>query len=338
MVTTASGAPITWDTAAFTWQDGDAGKSWQSAYAADYTLAPTESITLLLTERRIPQIAPTESAHLTDRSTRSAIHTACAALRTAEALARQTTYSRAAHDALRISSNTARDTLRISKDALAVTAIAARTAEVLCRTLLTAGDAPHTRTKSRRTIAETVTAGETDARHTARTEQSALRFADAYLTPWQGILSNITLLEGGLTDEAWQSASASPSGYEAFHPFEVGEYTYQDALIRLLLTTGAAGADPLLYDVSFHVDIEDTRESGIADCTADAPTRITLTRRFYHAPRIVLTVLGASTDEVLIPRLIAQGVSDGVRTFDCELIRTDSARASGTIAWMAEGY
>lgn len=213
------------------------------------------------------------------------------------------------------------------------------------RTILVA---PHTalavrcalspRTTARRTIAETITAAAHTVKAPARTARSSFAVADTYLAPWQGILSSVTLIAGGLTDEAWANASASPSGYEAFHPFTVGEYTYRDALVRVLFTTGAAGTDPLLYDVRFHADIEDTRESGIADCTADAPTRITLTRHFYLPPRIVLTVLSAETGEVLIPRLTAQYEADGVRSFDCELRRTDGSRAGGTVSWMAEGY
>ena len=169
--------------------------------------------------------------------------------------------------------------------------------------------------------------------------ETVARLTDTALSPWQGILANITLLESGLDDASWARLSASPSGYEAFHPFEVGEYTYRDALVRLLLTTGAAGADPLLYDVAFHVDIEDTRESGIADCTASAPTRITLAHHYYRPPRIVLTVLSADTaDGMPIPHLISQGETDGARTFDCELRLANGTRKSGTVSWLAEGY
>lgn len=190
-----------------------------------------------------------------------------------------------------------------------------------------------------RTAEEIVTAREKDCRHLARTARSAAHLTDTALSPWQGILANITLLESGLDDASWARLSASPSGYEAFHPFEVGEYTYRDALVRLLLTTGAAGAGPLLYDVAFHVDIEDTRESGIADCTASAPTRITLSHHYYRPPRIVLTVLSADTaDGMPIPHLISQGETDGARTFDCELRLANGTRKSGTVSWLAEGY
>ncbi|MBQ5587893.1 MAG: hypothetical protein IIU73_04685 [Selenomonadales bacterium] len=194
-------------------------------------------------------------------------------------------------------------------------------------------------TAYRRTASETASLTANSGRHLARTARSAAHLTDTALSPWQGILANITLLESGLDDTSWARLSASPSGYEAFHPFEVGEYTYRDALVRLLLTTGAAGADPLLYDVAFHVDIEDTRESGIADCTASAPTRITLAHHYYRPPRIVLTVLSADTaDGMPIPHLISQGETDGARTFDCELRLANGTRKSGTVSWLAEGY
>lgn len=224
------------------------------------------------------------------------------------------------------------------QDALALTDRLARAAVLCAHTPLTARDTLLPRTTAHRNLSETVTLTAHHARQTERTARTALRLTDDHLQPWQGTLASITFSAAPLTDETWAAASASPSGYLAFHPFEVGEYTYQDALIRLLLTTGAAGTDPLLYDVAFHVDIEDTRENGIAECTADAPTRVTLTRRFYHPPRIVLTVLAADTQDLLIPRLLAQSETDGTHTFDCELRRTDGTRAEGTVSWMAEGY
>ena len=198
----------------------------------------------------------------------------------------------------------------------------------------------HTRTADyRRTTQEKAALTAKGGRSVSRTDHAHLTLTDTHLTPWQGTLASITLLAGSLDDAAWARLSASPSGYEAFHPFEVGEYTYRDALVRLLLTTGAAGADPLLYDVAFHVDIEDTRESGTAECTKDEGARITLKHRYHHAPRIVLTVLSAdTTNGTPIPHLISQNETDGVRSFDCELLLPSGARTSGTVSWLAEGY
>ena len=194
-------------------------------------------------------------------------------------------------------------------------------------------------TAYRRTAEEKTAIHAQDSRATARTTYTSAALTDTYLSPWQGTLANITLLEGSLDDASWTRLVSSPSGYETFHPFEVGEYTYRDALIRLLLTTGGAGADPLLYDVAFHIDIEDTRESGIADCTETAPSRITLAHHYYRPPRIVLTVHSADTSGGMpIPHLISQGETNGKRTFDCELLLTDGTRKNGTVSWLAEGY
>ena len=190
-----------------------------------------------------------------------------------------------------------------------------------------------------RTAQENTSLSEQGSRLLTHTERASARLNSTILSPWQGTLASVTLLSSGLDDASWARLAASPSGYEAFHPFEVGEYTYRDALIRLLLTTGAAGTDPLLYDVAFHVDIEDTRENGIADCTEDAPTRITLAHHYYHPPRIVLTVLSADTTGGMpIPHLISQSETDGARTFDCELLLPNGTRKSGTVSWLAEGY
>lgn len=340
MVTVTSGDPYTWDTAAFSWDSTEGGKTWLTAAAARYTLAPAEAVIVLLTDRRAPHIPISENACLTELTARQPSHICDADLRTSDNYSNIGRLMRTASEHLSVTAAAERRPSHIAKSAVTLADKTARHTASHHSTDLGIDETLTERADYRRTLRETSAFLARSARCPSLASRSALALNDTYLQPWQGILSNVTLFSGGLTDDDWESASASPSGYSAFHPFEVGEYTYQDALIRILLTTGAAGADPLLYDVRFHVDIEDTRESGLAECSRDEVTRVALTRHYYHPPRIVLTVQSANTaDGITIPHLVGQSIDeDGSRTFDCELLLADGTRTSGTISWIAEGY
>lgn len=339
MISVDHDAAFTWDSATFRWDDPAAGKTWDTAYTSHYTLAPTETVTVTITGKRASQITSQETMHLTRMTSRRCVTVAVRPVTIDEQTERSAAFARTSSERITASETAHRSvSLPFASHIDCREHTTRKTTNVHYRHL-TATEAHTHRADYRRTAEETAGLRELSRRNTVRTARSSARLTDTYLSPWQGVLSSITLLADGLSDTAWARIANSPSGYEAFHPFEVGEYTYRDALVRLLLTTGTAGADPLLYDVAFHVDIEDTRESGTADCTANEPTRITLKHHYYHPPRIVLTVLSADTaNGVPIVHLIGQSEEDGTRTFDCELLLADGTRTSGTISWLAEGY
>ena len=249
-----------------------------------------------------------------------------------------THYRRTATDTLRLSSADHRSSTVTHASILSLTDTIHRTKLLTCTEALTLAPSYLPHTHFYRTAQEPNTLTDSIRPHTTITARESLPLQDDRLTPVQGILSDITFTATPLTDELWHSASTSPSGYEPFHPFEVGEYTYRDALIRLVLTAGAEGVAPLLYDVAFHVDIEDIREHGLADCTATAPTRITLTRQYHHPPRIALTLIGATGSILPTPHLISQNTDSDGHYFLCELRTPDGTRTNGTISYLAEGY
>lgn len=339
MISVNNNAAFTWDTANFCWDDPAAGKTWDTAYTAHYTLAPTEILTVTIADRRTSHITNQETTHLMPTLTRHPICIKTTIIALGEQPEYNTAFNRTTTEPITANETAYRCTeLPFDMQIDCTDRTSTNIYQMHHRTVAVSEAHTH-RADYRRSAEETAHISTESGRNTARTAHAFLKLTDTHLTPWQGTLSSVTLLADGMDSTAWTRFSNSPSGYEAFHPFDVGEYTYRDALIRLLLTTGAAGADPLLYDVAFHVDIEDTRESGTAECTASEATSITLKHHYYQAPRIVLTVLSADTkDGVPIPHLIGQSETDGMRTFDCELLRPDGTRTNGTVSWLAEGY
>lgn len=338
MTISETSRPFLWDEANFTWDSPYAGKSWDTAAISRYALTQDEP--LHLADRTRIAIAICDRARLAlSESTHRRI-VACQQEHPllTDRLTSAARYERTRTHTISLAERSSRKSCRTFTDSLTLTEQDARRITLRRTVALPLTDEHLPRTVQTRTLTERAALTERSARANTRTFTDTLALTDARLAPYRGTLSDITFTPHALTDDLWQKSATSPVGYGSFHPFEVGEYTYRDALVRLLLTTGAAGAQPLLYDVALCVDIEDVREHGLAECTSDAPTRITLTRHYYQRPRIALTVIGADTSAMPIPHLISQDIDNDSHTFDCELRTADGKRIGGTVSYLAEGY
>ena len=127
---------------------------------------------------------------------------------------------------------------------------------------------------------------------------------------------------------------ARPIGYGLFHPFRVGEYEYEKALVRIGITAGSYGAIPQIYNVVMNVDIDDTVDRGTAQVDAKE-TGIFYHKLYYTKPEVTVTLQsGNAEDGVLTPEI----TSIGTESFTCVLRRRDGAAAKGRVSWTAVGY
>ena len=137
-----------------------------------------------------------------------------------------------------------------------------------------------------------------------------------------------------MTFDAFMKRIARPIGYDLFHPFRVGEYEYEKALVRIGITAGSYGAIPQIYNVVMNVDIDDTVDRGTAQVDAKE-TAIFYHKHYYTKPEVTVTLQsGNAEDGVLTPEI----TSIGTESFTCVLHRRDGAAAKGRISWTAVGY
>lgn len=137
-----------------------------------------------------------------------------------------------------------------------------------------------------------------------------------------------------MTFDAFMKRIARPVGYGLFHPFRVGEYEYEKALVRIGITAGSYGAIPQIYNVVMNVDIDDTVDRGTAQVDAKE-TAIFYHKHYYTKPEVTVTLQsGNAEDGVLTPEI----TSIGTESFTCVLHRRDGAAAKGRISWTAVGY
>lgn len=121
-------------------------------------------------------------------------------------------------------------------------------------------------------------------------------------------------------------------GYAPFKPFIPGDYTYKDALFKIVMqsnTNDRARVDGLRVDI----DVPDVIDRGTATITdAAAGVTVIFDREFLEEPEITVTLRGSAT--VGIPRVTTKSKTQ----FTLHLLNNSGGFTTGTVGWTAQGY
>lgn len=164
---------------------------------------------------------------------------------------------------------------------------------------------------------------------------------DAILEACRAVLSNISIRDGEMSLDDFKTALKTAPGFTEFIDFKVGEYEYQEALIRLIIDATVAQTQPSVSDVVMHVDIPDTDDRGIAEITdVSAPTKVYFNKHYYKPPEVAVTLRGGNTGNgYVVPHLITtEGEDEKGRYFEVELLNSTNQRVTGLISWISKGY
>lgn len=174
------------------------------------------------------------------------------------------------------------------------------------------------------------------------TPQEAFSLYDTLIKGCDGVLSNISINTTSMTLEDFEKLLNAPPNHSNFIEFKVGEYEYQDALVRISLKSDTKQSQPSVANVVMHVDIPDTDDKGEVEITdTTAPTKVYFNKFYYKPPSVNVTLKGGNTvDGVLIPNVLSTDQQDeNGRYFEVEL-RNEiwSERKTGKIYWVSKGY
>lgn len=164
---------------------------------------------------------------------------------------------------------------------------------------------------------------------------------DTIIQACEAVMSNIYAAHGDLDLNKFLEIVNTPPGFTTFTDFKVGEYEYQEALVRILIKASVPQSQPSVSDVVMHVDIPDTDDRGterIVDISE--PTKIYYNKHYYNSPEVNVIVIGGNTsDGIVRPNLIStDGIDDRGRYFTVEIINENGKRVVGTISWFSKGY
>lgn len=152
-----------------------------------------------------------------------------------------------------------------------------------------------------------------------------------------GVLSDIVVNNHAITLDEFSRLANKASGYNSFTEFKVGEYEYQDALYRLAVRKKNSASNPLMYDYTIHVDIDDVKDRGTADIPAEE-TKVYFNRTYYTTPDVVVIVCGGTEGSVVIPSITGQGEDNRGKYFKIILKDATGKVVAGRISWNSNGY
>ena len=187
----------------------------------------------------------------------------------------------------------------------------------------------------RRAISEGFAIGEAIRRAQTLKLSEAFGLAEQYRRRANGVISDMIVASTEITEQDFMDIleSGHPPGYTNFRDFIQGDYTYQRALFRAILTS--SNADRGYIDgLRVTVDVPDVFDRGTAQVvTAASGVAVVFARQFRVAPEVTLTFKGGTT--IAVPRILG---TVSITGFTAVLENTSGTRVTGAISWVAQGY
>lgn len=191
-----------------------------------------------------------------------------------------------------------------------------------------------------RGLAELARIGDGLTRDIGKNTAEDIALYDAYVRASNSYIESVQVVSSFKEMDDFAAMADTPPMYEQFTDFNVGDYEYEKALLRLRVVSKATQAQPLLYDVSPHVDIDDTDDKGqmeIKDTTA--ATKVYYNKHYYNAPEVNAMVKGGTGDTTPVPNILTtDGQDDKGRYFEIELLNSSGNRTTGIVSWVAKGW
>lgn len=191
-----------------------------------------------------------------------------------------------------------------------------------------------------RRLAELARIGDGLTRDIGKNPAEDIALYDAYVRASNSYIESVQVVSSFKEMDDFEAMADTPPMYEQFTDFNVGDYEYEKALLRLRVVSKATQAQPLLYDVSPHVDIDDTDDKGqleIKDTTA--ATKVYYNKHYYNAPEVNAMVKGGTGATTPVPNILTtDGQDDKGRYFEIELLNSSGNRTTGIVSWVAKGW
>ena len=352
-VSSSPGANYTWTSGKFAWSSATAGKNWTTAYPAVYALSVATDLSFAELVQKLGIKSNSESLTFSDKSSRALAlnkyenlnfvetYTDLIAfvLRFVESLTFMEKYARtgtkAVFETFQVGEGLARQLVLRKYETLAL----AETYTDLIAFILRVSESLSFSEKPSKGMtkpqAENFRLSDALVKSQVKQISEAFSLAEQYRRRANGVISDMIVANTEITEQDFMDIleSGHPPGYTNFRDFIQGDYTYQRALFRVILTS--SNADRGYIDgLRVTVDVPDVFDRGTAQVvTASSGVTVIFVRTFRVSPEVTLTFKGGTT--VAIPRILGSVTTAG---FTAVLENTSGARVTGAISWVAQGY
>ena len=189
-----------------------------------------------------------------------------------------------------------------------------------------------TKTAFKRKFAENLHIIDRVAKNLGIKKKVAITLLESWLHNANAVISDIVISSKELAVNDFDSALV-PAGYSSWKDFQVGDYTYKEALIKIILEASINSDRPYVEEWTMNVDVPDISDSGTAHCTTtNQPLTISFNKVFHVVPEVVAQIKSGATANTYLN--ITSVTTTG---FSVEL-RDEGVFADGYISWSAEGY
>lgn len=192
----------------------------------------------------------------------------------------------------------------------------------------------------KRVIEELIDIGEAFWQYYSLNKVVDIHISEAYIRASNAVIEAIELSQEIFTENDFIEALQKSPGYESFIDFNVGDYEYEQALMRIQIISNATQSQPLLYDVAARVDIDDTDDRGTIEITdKTGPTKVYYNKHYYTAPEVQATVIGGTGNVSSVAFILnTDGQDEKGRYFEVELHDQGGNLTTGLVAWQAKGW
>lgn len=191
-----------------------------------------------------------------------------------------------------------------------------------------------------RYFSDFIKAGDKLTRKIGKNPMEDVLIWDAYIRASNCYIETLRIIDKAEDEKWFDSMVESMPNYEEFSDFLVGDYEYEKACIRLVLSSSLTDSAPTIYDVAANVDIDDTDDRGTVRITDTAmPTKVYYNKHYYNAPEVQVSVNSGMGNETVTPYILrTDGMDNDKRYFEVELRNDSNERVVGYISWVSKGW
>ena len=167
----------------------------------------------------------------------------------------------------------------------------------------------------------------------------SLSIREAWWRAADMVVSDITLMSpDSIDDKAFENlvAYGSKPGYTPWRNFIPGDYEYQNAMFRVLMTSKNEDRG-LIRNLQVTVDVPDLLDRGTAYVTvASYGAAVTFSRHFHIVPEVTTSARGGTTTNPIVVEFDDVPTKTGFRARLRDTVT--GAYTTGSFSWAATGY
>lgn len=183
---------------------------------------------------------------------------------------------------------------------------------------------------------ETIAFAEADSKNIVLPIQEVFNLLEFISRKASATFSDISIFNTPLTITEFQDLvdSGSPAGFDQFKKFLPGDYAYQYAKVKAVLTTRSDDT-PVLDNLKVIVDVADIHNKGTAVIiNAATGLAITYDRPYNAGNPTVIAAFKGGTGGVATPELSSESLTG----FTVKLINDAGTYITGSVTWASDGY